>query len=451
MLNNPKKKAQNIIKKIEKGTASEADIIDLSEILYKEPSLESEITGSLISILQKFDTISFKSAIFALNVVADKNIGIISDSVDVIANCLKKDLHTGEILKILEIMLKIYRKYPEKMNIAVPGLLVCLRNMNVTVRENAYFLLGPIALLHPEFFIGHTKELNLALNGLNLDERIYACKIINTIANTNPKIVEEAYDILSYLESNHPSRQLRIEAASVIEKLKIKEEVEPIKLREDRIDNISAPDPGGFLSGKPGGQLRSEFAGILETERKDKKETLNVLGVEYIIKSKENINISSQVEKTISSTDIISPVLESVFNIALEISREGREGKPVGTAFIVGNSKDVLARSKQLIYNPVEGIPTKERMITDPEFSNTIKELAQLDGVFVVSGDGVVEAACRFLTADASMVDIPKGFGTKHFSVAAMTMATRSIGIVVSESGGRITLFKNGKILNSFS
>lgn len=90
-------------------------------------------------------------------------------------------------------------------------------------------------------------------------------------------------------------------------------------------------------------------------------------------------------------------------------------------------------------------------MITDPEFSNTIKELAQLDGAFVISGNGVVEAACRFLTADASMVDIPKGLGTKHFSVAAMTMATKAIGIVVSMSGGRITLFKNGKILSSFS
>ena len=452
LLNNPKKKAQNIIKKIEKGTASEADIIDLSEIINKEPSLASEITGSLISILQKFDTISFKSAILALNVVADKDIGIISDSVDVIGSCLKKDLQTGEILKTLEIMLKIYRKYPEKIEIAVPGLLVCLRNMNVTVRENAYFLLGPIALLHPEFFKDRTKELNLALNGLNLDERIYACKIINNIANKDPKIVEGAYDILSYLEKNHPSRELRVEAASVIDKLKIKEEVAPPKLREDMIDNISAPDPGGFLSGKPGGQLaRSEFAGILETEKKGTKETPNILGVEYIFKSKENINISSQLEKIISGTDIKFPVLESVFNIATEISREGREGKPIGTAFIVGNSKDVLARSKQLIYNPVEGIPLKERMIIDHEFSNTIKELAQLDGVFVISGDGVVEAACRFLIADASMVEIPKGHGTKHFSVAAMTMATRSIGIVVSESGGRITLFKNGKILNSFS
>jgi DNA integrity scanning protein DisA with diadenylate cyclase activity len=418
LLNNPKKKVQSIIRKIERGKASQTDIINLSEILNKEPSLVSGTAGSLISILKKFDTKSFKSAISALNIVADKDTGIISDSVNVIASCLQKDLHAGEILKVLEIMLKIYRKHPEKMDIAVPGLLVSLRNMNVTVRENAYYLLGSIAILHPEFFRGHTRELNLALNGLNLDERIYACKIIKNIADKDPTIVEDAYDILSYLQSNHPSRELRIKAASAIDKLKIKEEVEPPKVRED----VIGPE-----------------------------DMFNVPGHEYIIKRKENINIASQVEKIISGTDIESPVLEYVFNVAVEIAREGREGKPVGTAFIIGNSKDVLAVSKQLIHNPVEGIPKKERMITDPEFSNTIKELAQLDGVFVINGNGLVEAACRFLTADASMVDIPKGLGTKHFSVAAMTMATKAIGIVVSESGGRITLFKNGKIVSSFS
>jgi DNA integrity scanning protein DisA with diadenylate cyclase activity len=426
LLDNPRKKAQSIIKKIEKGTASETDIINLSGILKKEPSLVSEIAKSLISILQKFDTKSFKSAISALNVVADTDIGIISDSIDMIARCLQKDLHRGEILKALEIMLKIYQKHPEKMKPAIPGLFVCLRNMNVTVRENAYFLLASIAMLHPEFFKGRTKELNLALNGLNLDERIYACKIIKNIADKDSKIVEDAYDILSYLESNHPSRELRIEAASAMDKLKIKEEVK-------------TPE------------VRKYLTELKETEKNNKKETPNISGPEYILKKKENINISTLAEKIISGTDIESPVLESVFNIAVEISREGREGKSVGTAFIIGNSKDVLARSKQLIHNPVDGIPTKERMITDPEFSNTIKELSQLDGVFVVSGDGVVEAACRFLTADASNVNIPKGLGTKHYSVAAMTMAAKAIGIVVSESGGRITLFKDGKILNSFS
>jgi len=209
--------------------------------------------------------------------------------------------------------------------------------------------------------------------------------------------------------------------------------VEPPKLSNDVFgqgEQIPTPAPDVLLSGKNVGQQ-------VESE--------------YVIQRKKNIDISSHSEKIISGTDIKIPVLESVFNIAMDISREGREGKPVGTAFMVGSSKEVLARSKQLIHNPVEGTPLNERMITNPEFSNTIKELSQLDGAFVVSGDGLVEAACRFLTADASKVDISKGLGTKHFSTAAMTMATKSIGIVVSESGGKITIFKDGKILGSFS
>lgn len=451
LLNNPKKRAQSIIKKIEKGAANEADITSLDEILDKEPSLVPEIAGSLIPLLQKSDTTSLRSVISALNVVADKDIGIMLGSVDTIAGCLQKDLHAGELLKALEIMLKIYQKQPEKMNIAVPGLLVCLRNMNPAVRENAYFLLGYISIIHPEFFRGHMKELDLALNGLNLDGRMYACKIIKNIAEKDPKIVESAYDALSYLQSNHPSRQLRIEAEAALDKLKIKKE--PVAIRRDMMEPKENKAATGLIelsSGRPGGQpVKSEFAGIMEPEKTGMKETLGA--PEYTISRKENINISSQIEKIVSGTDIKSPVLESVFNIAVEISREGREGKPVGTAFVIGYSKDVLTKSKQLIHNPVEGIPTKERMITDPEFNNTIKELAQLDGAFVVSGEGVVEAACRFLIADASNVSIPKGFGTKHFSVAAMTMATKAIGIVVSESGGRITIFKEGKVLNSFS
>ncbi len=431
LFSNPKRKVQSIINNIEKGTVTESNIIDLGEILDKEPSLVSEIAGPLVSILQNFDKTSLKSAILALNVVADIDTGLISDYVDVIASCLQKDLHTGEILNLLEIMLKIYRKYPEKMSIAVPGLFVCLRNIDATIRENAYFILESIAMLHPEFFKGRTKELNQALGGLNLDERIYACKIIKNIAYKDPKMVEDSYEILSYLENNHPSRELRIEAAAAIDKLNIKKEVEPPKVMEDgRGDKISAPDSGIVLSGKPRGQ--------------------QVLS-EYVIQRKKNIDISSHIEKIIADTDIKPNVLESVFNIAMEISREGREGKPVGTSFMIGISKEVLAKSKQLIHNPVEGIPINERMITDPEFSNTVKELSQLDGAFVVSGDGLVEAACRFLTADASTVNISKGLGTKHFSVAAMTMATKAIGIVVSESGGRITIFKDGKILSSFS
>jgi|GEM_PF-965903 len=202
---------------------------------------------------------------------------------------------------------------------------------------------------------------------------------------------------------------------------------------------------------------------IKELGKSEDKEMFNDMfdaGKAFIIKSpgtektgpeKVDVNLSAKIDEIISGTDIKPEVLESIFMIAYEISREGREGKQIGTAFVIGDAKTVLAQSRQLAPNPMTGLKPEERMITNPEFSSTIKEFAQNDGVYVVSGEGVVEAAFRFLMADASSVNIPDGYGTKHNSVAAMTMAAKAVGIVVSQSGGRITIIKDGGFVKSFS
>ena len=141
------------------------------------------------------------------------------------------------------------------------------------------------------------------------------------------------------------------------------------------------------------------------------------------------------------------PVFDAVYEIAAEISREGREGKPVGTTFVLGDTQNVLARSRQLILNPFEGHPRDSRVITNPALRETIKELAQLDGAFVITGDGVVSAGGRYITVDTSTSTVPKGLGTRHASVAGITQETRSVGIVVSQTGGRISVFKDGRIV----
>jgi trk system potassium uptake protein TrkH len=153
----------------------------------------------------------------------------------------------------------------------------------------------------------------------------------------------------------------------------------------------------------------------------------------------------------LAGTDIRPEVFEAVFRTAIEISREGREGKPIGTAFIVGDSPRVLARSKQLILNPFEGHDPAKRLITDPSNVENVKEFALLDGVFIVSGAGVIEAAGRYLTIDTSTVRIPMGLGTRHGSVAGMTGATDSVGVVVSQSGGRISVFRRGEMVKQFN
>jgi DNA integrity scanning protein DisA with diadenylate cyclase activity len=145
-------------------------------------------------------------------------------------------------------------------------------------------------------------------------------------------------------------------------------------------------------------------------------------------------------------TGVSERVFEAVIKIALEISAEGREGRPIGTAFILGDSANVLAKSRQLILNPFQGYNREERMITNPDMLDNIKEFAQLDGAFVITDDGVVEAAGRYITIDTGMVKLQKGLGTRHNSIAAITRWTDSIGIVVSQSGGVIRIFRNGVV-----
>ncbi|MBN1195139.1 MAG: PAS domain S-box protein [Methanomicrobiaceae archaeon] len=149
----------------------------------------------------------------------------------------------------------------------------------------------------------------------------------------------------------------------------------------------------------------------------------------------------------IEDTDISYDIFEAVYSIAAEISRDGREGRVIGTAFLIGDADQVLAHSVQLILNPFEGHDPATRAVSRSDIRETIKELAQLDGAFVIRGNGLVEAAARYISVDAHDIAIPKGFGTRHASIAAITEITRAVGIVVSQSGGRISIFRHGRIV----
>jgi PAS domain S-box-containing protein len=156
-------------------------------------------------------------------------------------------------------------------------------------------------------------------------------------------------------------------------------------------------------------------------------------------------------DQVVADTDIREDVFDAVFHICTEISVEGREGKAVGTTFLIGDAENVMGKSRQIMLNSFEGHPPEMRIVTNPDLKENIKEFAQLDGAFVVSGDGFIEASGRYITVDTSGVKLPKGMGTRHNSVAAMTHVTKTVGIVVSQSGGGITLFKNGQILKKIS
>ncbi|MCK9580244.1 MAG: PAS domain S-box protein [Methanoregula sp.] len=163
------------------------------------------------------------------------------------------------------------------------------------------------------------------------------------------------------------------------------------------------------------------------------------------------ISTDSWKDLVVNDSDVREEVFDAVFHICTEISIEGREGKQVGTTFLIGDTKQVMEKSRQIILNPFEGHPQELRVVTNSDLNENIKALAQLDGAFVITGDGFVEAVGRYITVDSSSVSLPPGMGTRHNSVAAITSITKTIGIVVSQSGGGITVFRNGRILKKIT
>ncbi|MGA2913171.1 MAG: PAS domain S-box protein [Methanoregula sp.] len=170
-------------------------------------------------------------------------------------------------------------------------------------------------------------------------------------------------------------------------------------------------------------------------------------------KQSGEVRISTDTWKDIvvAETDVKEEVFDAVFHISTEISIEGREGKSVGTTFLIGDADNVMAKSRQISLNAFEGQKPESRMITNQDIKENIKEFAQLDGAFVIDGSGYIRAQSRYITVDTSNVSLPKGMGTRHNSVAAMTQVTNAVGIVVSQSGGGITIFKNGLILKKIT
>lgn len=146
-------------------------------------------------------------------------------------------------------------------------------------------------------------------------------------------------------------------------------------------------------------------------------------------------------------TQVPLETLRIVVDLAIEIGREGREGKAVGALFVVGNHRKVLALSHEQVHDPFRGYPQKERLIRNPRVRESIKELAQIDGAFIVSSDGVVMAAGRILDAPAEGLTLSKGLGARHWAAAAMSKATSAIAIAVSESTGTVRIFQDGYVV----
>jgi len=138
--------------------------------------------------------------------------------------------------------------------------------------------------------------------------------------------------------------------------------------------------------------------------------------------------------------------LKSLMMLAVEIAREGREGRKIGTMFIVSDVDRVMRKSKSLILDPLGLHPAEARHIDNPDLRETVKELSQLDGAFIVSDDGVVLSACRYINASSHGLKFPLGLGSRHVAAASITKQTKSIAVVVSESSV-VRIFDRGEIV----
>lgn len=153
-----------------------------------------------------------------------------------------------------------------------------------------------------------------------------------------------------------------------------------------------------------------------------------------------------------STADLLPPdvkpeVLERVIAVATELAVEGREGRPVGCLFVVGDNERLATLSKPLVLNPFFGYKEEDRNILNPFMDETVKEFSSIDGAFLIRGDGVVESAGSLIQALDTAHDLPSGLGARHAAAAAVSVAANCIAIVVSSSTGQVTLFRRGVML----
>jgi len=146
-------------------------------------------------------------------------------------------------------------------------------------------------------------------------------------------------------------------------------------------------------------------------------------------------------------TQVPLDTLKTVVDLAVEIGREGREGKPVGTMFVVGDIRRAMAQSHEAVWDPVKGYNRKDRNLHESRNRDAVKEIAQLDGAFIISADGTVEGSCRIIDTAPVELTLTKGLGSRHWAAAAISKNTKSIAIVVSESNGSVRLFQDGEVI----
>lgn len=193
---------------------------------------------------------------------------------------------------------------------------------------------------------------------------------------------------------------------------------------------------------RPGAHVVALYNGIEAEE--DQPEQIDSLSLIHLGEHLERL--SAQDLRRLD-TQVPLETLRAVVDLATEIGREGREGKPVGTMIIVGDTAKVLSMSKPINFNPFRGYSAAERDIRDRKVREQIKDIAQLEGALIIRRDGVAVAACMYIDTTAEGITLSKGWGTRHIAAAAISRKTKAIAVVVSQSSGTVRLFQNGEVV----
>ena len=139
--------------------------------------------------------------------------------------------------------------------------------------------------------------------------------------------------------------------------------------------------------------------------------------------------------------------LKMVVDLAVEIGREGREGQPLGTILVVGDTRKVMACS------PPGGLRSGHGLLpqgTEPQRSVGARgdQRNRPDGWRDHRlGRRHRRGHLPLPGCSAANVTLSKGLGTRHWAAAAISRPTNAVAITVSQSNGTVRIFQNGEVV----
>ncbi|MDW7777295.1 MAG: hypothetical protein SCH39_13295 [Methanosarcinales archaeon] len=233
VFSSPKKTVDNNLTRIEKGQGSKKIVVSLKKALKEDPELIEDTALALIRIIQTDKKETFGYCLEILLNIAETETELLVNSIDAFIKIIQipddNALDINSILIALDILSIIVSVSPDLMQPAVPELLKKMRSSNSQIRSASYYILDTISKSNPEFFSNYTLDLIRSLNGLNVDERIYAIKLIGEIAQYSPKVIDDSYNVLKDLSSKHPSLEIRQQAHDVLKKFSVDEATPEVK------------------------------------------------------------------------------------------------------------------------------------------------------------------------------------------------------------------------------